>query len=115
MDGGPTNGVRSTQPARVGLAGVRTSVAIESRRRRELLGWIQAEAARRSGVSRTAINEIEAGRRVPQAGRTRSSVAPWDWPHRPPSPFSAGRGPRSRPSRRCRSSPPALSPAGVGP
>lgn len=31
-----------------------------------MLGWSQAEAARRSGVSRTVINEIESGRRVPQ-------------------------------------------------
>ena len=42
------------------------TVATEMRRRRELLGWSQAEAARRSGVSRTVINEIEHGRRVPQ-------------------------------------------------
>ncbi|MGZ4665793.1 MAG: SMC-Scp complex subunit ScpB [Frankiaceae bacterium] len=41
-------------------------VATEVRRRRELLGWSQAEAARRSGVSRTVINEIESGRRVPE-------------------------------------------------
>jgi chromosome segregation and condensation protein ScpB/DNA-binding XRE family transcriptional regulator len=40
-------------------------VATELRRRRELLGWSQAEAARRSGVSRTVINEIEAGKRMP--------------------------------------------------
>jgi DNA-binding XRE family transcriptional regulator len=42
--------------------------APELRRRRELLGWSQAEAARRSGVSRTVINEIEAGRRMPHTG-----------------------------------------------
>jgi chromosome segregation and condensation protein ScpB/DNA-binding XRE family transcriptional regulator len=42
-----------------------TSVAVELRRRRELLGISQAEAARRSGVSRTVIWEIEAGTRVP--------------------------------------------------
>ncbi len=42
------------------------SVATELRRRRELLGWSQVEAARRSGVSRTVICEIESGRRVPQ-------------------------------------------------
>jgi transcriptional regulator with XRE-family HTH domain len=42
------------------------TAATELRRRRELLGWSQAEAARRSGVSRTVINEIESGRRVPQ-------------------------------------------------
>jgi chromosome segregation and condensation protein ScpB/DNA-binding XRE family transcriptional regulator len=42
------------------------SIATELRRRRELLGWSQAEAARRSGMSRTVINEIESGRRVPQ-------------------------------------------------
>ncbi len=42
------------------------SVATDLRRRRELLGWSQAEAARRSGVSRTVINEIEAGRRMPR-------------------------------------------------
>ena len=41
-------------------------MATELRRRRELLGWSQAEAARRSGVSRTVINEIESGRRSPQ-------------------------------------------------
>jgi transcriptional regulator with XRE-family HTH domain len=40
-------------------------VATELRGRRELLGWSQAEAARRSGVSRTVINEIESGRRMP--------------------------------------------------
>jgi transcriptional regulator with XRE-family HTH domain len=44
------------------------TVATELRRRRELLGWSQAEAARRSGVSRTVINEIEAGRRMPHTG-----------------------------------------------
>lgn len=48
---------------RTGLAP--PSMATELRRRRALLGWSQAEAARRSGVSRTVINEIEAGRRVP--------------------------------------------------
>jgi chromosome segregation and condensation protein ScpB/DNA-binding XRE family transcriptional regulator len=42
-----------------------TSVAVELRRRRELLGISQAAAARRSGVSRTVIWEIEAGTRVP--------------------------------------------------
>ena len=31
-----------------------------------MLGWSQAEAARRSRVSRTVINEIESARRVPQ-------------------------------------------------
>jgi segregation and condensation protein B len=41
------------------------AVAQELRRRRELLGITQAEAARRSGVSRTVICEIEAGSRVP--------------------------------------------------
>jgi chromosome segregation and condensation protein ScpB/DNA-binding XRE family transcriptional regulator len=40
-------------------------VATELRRRRELLGWSQVEAAKRSGISRTVINEIEAGRRAP--------------------------------------------------
>jgi chromosome segregation and condensation protein ScpB/DNA-binding XRE family transcriptional regulator len=42
-----------------------TSVATELRRRRELLGITQAEAARRSGVSRTVVCEIEAGTRAP--------------------------------------------------
>jgi chromosome segregation and condensation protein ScpB/DNA-binding XRE family transcriptional regulator len=41
------------------------SVATELRRRRELLGWSQVEAATRSGISRTVINEIERGRRAP--------------------------------------------------
>ena len=41
------------------------SVAIELRRRRELLGITQTEAAKRSGISRTVISEIEAGSRVP--------------------------------------------------
>ncbi len=41
------------------------TVATELRRRRELLGWSQAEAARRSGIGRTVINEIERGRRSP--------------------------------------------------
>ncbi len=40
-------------------------VATELRRRRELLGWSQGEAATRSGISRTVINEIERGRRSP--------------------------------------------------
>ncbi len=54
-----------TEPA-ADLIGVATpTVATELRRRRELLGWSQAEAARRSGVSRTVINEIERGRRMP--------------------------------------------------
>lgn len=57
-----------TEAAAAELAGVPAapSVATELRRRRQLLGWSQAEAARRSGVSRTVINEIERGRRVPQ-------------------------------------------------
>ncbi|MGH7748853.1 MAG: SMC-Scp complex subunit ScpB [Candidatus Dormibacteria bacterium] len=42
-----------------------TSIAAELLRRRELLGISQADAARRSGVSRTVIWEIEAGTRVP--------------------------------------------------
>ena len=41
------------------------SVATELRRRRELLGWSQVKAANQSGISRTVINEIEAGRRSP--------------------------------------------------
>jgi ribosome-binding protein aMBF1 (putative translation factor) len=41
------------------------TVATELRRRRELLGWSQVKAAEQSGISRTVINEIEAGRRVP--------------------------------------------------
>ena len=49
----------------VGRAGVRR-LASELRRRRQLLGWSQVEAAQRSGVSRTVICEIEAGRRVPE-------------------------------------------------
>jgi chromosome segregation and condensation protein ScpB len=57
-----------TEPA-VDLIGVAApTVATELRRRRELLGWSQAEAARRSGVSRTVINEIEAGKRMPHTG-----------------------------------------------
>jgi transcriptional regulator with XRE-family HTH domain len=57
-----------TEPA-AELVGVATpTVATELRRRRELLGWSQAEAARRSGVSRTVINEIERGRRMPHTG-----------------------------------------------
>jgi segregation and condensation protein B len=40
-------------------------VAVELRRRRELLGISQAEAARRTKVARTVINEIERGRRIP--------------------------------------------------
>jgi DNA-binding XRE family transcriptional regulator len=58
----------ATEPA-VELIGVATpTVASELRRRRELLGWSQAEAARRSGVSRTVINEIEAGKRMLHTG-----------------------------------------------
>lgn len=41
------------------------AVATELRRRRELLGISQTEAAKRSGVSRTQINLMESGRRVP--------------------------------------------------
>src|SRR5437660_9590330 len=41
------------------------SVAEEVRRGREALRWSQAEVARRSGVSRTVVCEIEAGQRVP--------------------------------------------------
>jgi transcriptional regulator with XRE-family HTH domain len=60
----PTS-LTDTEPA-AELIGVATpTVATELRRRRELLGWSQAEAARRSGVSRTVINEIERGRRMP--------------------------------------------------
>jgi len=55
-----------TEPAIEVLGSATPTVATELRRRRELLGWSQVEAARRSGVSRTVINEIESGRRVPQ-------------------------------------------------
>jgi chromosome segregation and condensation protein ScpB/DNA-binding XRE family transcriptional regulator len=41
------------------------SVAEEVRRGREALHWSQAEVARQSGVSRTVVCEIEAGRRIP--------------------------------------------------
>ncbi|MBV9279990.1 MAG: SMC-Scp complex subunit ScpB [Chloroflexi bacterium] len=40
-------------------------IATEIRRRRELLGWSQVRLARESGVGRTAVSEIEAGRRLP--------------------------------------------------
>jgi transcriptional regulator with XRE-family HTH domain len=54
-----------TEPAADLIGSAAPTVATELRRRRELLGWSQAEAARRSGVSRTVINEIESGKRMP--------------------------------------------------
>jgi chromosome segregation and condensation protein ScpB/DNA-binding XRE family transcriptional regulator len=54
-----------TEPAADLIGVAAPTVATELRCRRELLGWSQAEAARRSGVSRTVINEIERGRRMP--------------------------------------------------
>ena len=50
------------------------------RQRRELLGWSQAETARRSGVSRTVVNEIEAGRRVPQLRTYEKLRGAWPCP-----------------------------------
>jgi len=42
-----------------------SSVGVELRRRRTLLGWSQVVAAKRPGVSRNIINEVEAGKRRP--------------------------------------------------
>ncbi len=63
-----TNSARTALDERVVklVGSVSPDVATELRRRRELLGWSQAETARRSEVSRTVINEIESGRRVPE-------------------------------------------------
>ena len=57
-----------TEPAAELIGAATPTVATELRRRRELLGWSQAEAARRSGISRTVINEIERGKRMPHTG-----------------------------------------------
>jgi transcriptional regulator with XRE-family HTH domain len=57
-----------TQPDAELIGFATPTVAIELRRRRELLGWSQAETARRSAISRTVINEIEAGNRMPHTG-----------------------------------------------
>jgi chromosome segregation and condensation protein ScpB/DNA-binding XRE family transcriptional regulator len=44
------------------------TVAAILKRRRLLLGWSQSELARRSRVSRVAVNQIEAGERSPSLG-----------------------------------------------
>ncbi len=90
------------------------SVATELRRRRELLGWSQVEAARRSGVSRTVINEIEAGRRVPQT-RTYEKLRDALGLAAPAAVALLRDRPTRSPRRSSRSSLPASSPAEVDP
>jgi chromosome segregation and condensation protein ScpB/DNA-binding XRE family transcriptional regulator len=63
--GGGRRAVPPTEETADATGAALPSVATELRRRRELLGWSQVEAATRSGISRTVINEIERGRRAP--------------------------------------------------